>query len=136
MRIGLMRVNDSCLQNNKRVPDKQAKKMLAQAELVLTQEGFEVVEYDMMQLLNKKKHEGYYLQYTLTEEIEVSKSGNELLYRVPVTTLLVWIQDDVLKHRHSEKIVLNVYEAYSELLVSRMMDDLTKLVCQRLKSRP
>ena len=135
MRIGLVNVNDSLLLKNKRVPEKHSKKFLGQAAKIMVANGFDVFEIELTQLLERNlKRDSLYLQFTITEEIEESKSGKELLYRVPVSTLQVWVQDDALSHRHVEKIALHVYEAYSEKLLSGMMDDLAALVCKRLNA--
>jgi len=133
-KIGLMMHVDSWLGKDSRLSDQHAKTLLGETEKVLDSEGFDISKITVLDVIQKKPL-GRYIQLTVTEFEEESKTGDKVEYRVPVTMLQVWIEDSSLQHSHVEKLLIHRYEKYSINLASAMLDDLLALVCRRLKSR-
>jgi len=131
-KLGLIMNVDSWLGDDARLSDQHEKRLLKDAEKALVNEGFDVSAVDVFDIIQKKSS-GRYIQLTVTESEEESKSGDKVNYRVPVTMVQVWIEDPSLPHSHLEKLVVHHYGKYSIKLASAMLNDLLVLVCRRLK---
>ncbi len=131
--MGLVAVIDSFLLNEKRISGKTQEKLLKLTKRNLSEAGFEVFDIGLIDLLQKKLEANRYVQLSVTEGIEESKSEGKILYKVVVTTATIWIEDVSLPQSHLEKTSIAHYGPYSEDLVIGMLNSLMVSVCARLK---
>lgn len=133
--IGIVSAVDSELASGKSLPEDAWERLLARLRSVLESSGMATREVGILELATGNGPGGITLQLTLTESIEESRSGDELLYRTPVTSAIVWVDDSSLAHGHREKLAHSVYSAYSEDAALQLIEDMSHFLVKRLKRR-
>lgn len=131
--IGLMITQDSELISGQSIDKKVWDSFLAILRASLEESSFDLREIGLLEMVSGKLPTRLSLQLTITEAFEESRSGDDLLYRTPVTTVVLWLEDSFGECPHREKIMHFVYSSFSEKLVRSLMLDLSKFLVARLK---
>ena len=133
LKIGLVEVLDSLLQDEKRVPEDESKKIMKAVMCSLLSLGYDVTLISMIDIIKKNMPSYPYLQVSITEGIEESASAGKVQYRSPVTSLKLWLKQNDRSCKHRANVTLVYYDSYDANSVLDLVANLVSVVSQYLK---